>query len=82
MSFTITREMERLEGDEFSGLDWLGIAFVGLFGTVWGIMNSFQSIAESRIPAWLSWPWYCRGAVATALGLAAIPAVIAQQIRR
>ena len=43
--------------------------FIGLFGTVWGIMNSFQSIAISRIAEAL---------FATALGLlAAIPAVIA-----
>ena len=49
MNFTITREMERLErGMNFLASIGSVSPFVGLFGTVWGIMNSFQSIAESK----------------------------------
>ena len=53
--------------------------FIGLFGTVWGIMNSFQSIAISRntSPAIVA-PGIAEALFATALGLlAAIPAVVA-----
>ena len=39
--------MDRLERGEFSSLYWLCFTF-GAFGTVWGIMNSFASIAESK----------------------------------
>jgi len=73
MSFTITREMERLErGGSVS-------PFVGLLGTVWGIMNSFQSIAESKSTNLaVVAPGIAEALLATALGLAAaIPAVIA-----
>ena len=53
--------------------------FVGLFGTVWGIMNSFQSIAESKNTSLaVVAPGIAEALFATALGLAAaIPAVIA-----
>ena len=53
--------------------------FIGLFGTVWGIMNSFQSIAISRNTSLaIVAPGIAEAVFATALGLlAAIPAVIA-----
>ena len=53
--------------------------FIGLFGTVWGIMNSFQSIAISRNTSLaIGAPGIAEALFATALGLlAAIPAVIA-----
>ena len=79
MNFTITREMERLE----KGMNFLASIgsvspFVGLFGTVWGIMNSFQSIAESKNTSLaVVAPGIAEALFATALGLvAAIPAVI------
>jgi len=80
MNFTITREMERLE----SGMNFLASIgsvspFVGLFGTVWGIMSSFQSIAESKNTSLaVVAPGIAEALFATALGLAAaIPAVTA-----
>ncbi len=79
MTSTITKEMEKLE----AGMSVLASIrsvspFVGLFGTVWGIMNSFTSIAESKTPR-LRWGTPVSEALfATALGLAAaIPAVVA-----
>ncbi len=53
--------------------------FVGLFGTVWGIMNSFQSIAQSNTTSLaVVAPGIAEALFATALGLvAAIPAVVA-----
>ena len=53
--------------------------FVGLFGTVWGIMNSFTSIAESKNTSLaVVAPGIAEALFATALGLwAAIPAVAA-----
>ncbi len=49
MDVTITREVERLERNLLV-LATVGSAgpFIGLFGTVWGIMTSFQSIAASK----------------------------------
>jgi biopolymer transport protein TolQ len=80
MRITVTREMERLES-------YLGVLatvgstgpFVGLFGTVWGIMNSFQSIAVSHNTSLaVVAPGIAEALFATALGLvAAIPAVVA-----
>ena len=54
-------------------------SFIGLFGTVWGIMNSFQSIAISRNTSLaIVAPGIAEALFATALGLlAAIPAVVA-----
>ncbi len=52
--------------------------YIGLFGTVWGIMGSFQSLSMAQ-QATLSTvaPWIAEALVATAMGLfAAIPAVI------
>lgn len=53
--------------------------YIGLFGTVWGIMGSFQSLSQTQ-QATLSTvaPWIAEALIATAMGLfAAIPAVIA-----
>ena len=65
----------------FSYLATIGATtpFIGLFGTVWGIMNSFQSIAISRNTSLaIVAPGIAEALFATALGLlAAIPAVVA-----
>lgn len=80
MSVAINREMERLEG-QVGYLATIGSAapFIGLFGTVWGIMNSFQSIAmTANTSLAVVAPGIAEALLATALGLvAAIPAVIA-----
>jgi len=80
LDVAIARETEYLE-KQLGFLATVGSAspFVGLFGTVWGIMNSFQSIAlaESTNLAVVA-PGIAEALFATALGLlAAIPAVIA-----
>ncbi len=73
-------ELKRVEG----GLPFLATTgsaapFIGLFGTVWGIMNSFTSIARSHDTSLaVVAPGIAEALFATALGLAAaIPAVIA-----
>lgn len=80
LDVTIGRETEKLEG-RLLFLATVGSAapFVGLFGTVWGIMSSFQAIANSRNTALsVVAPGIAEALLATALGLfAAIPAVIA-----
>ena len=80
MRVTIHREMERLES-QVSFLATIGSTapFVGLFGTVWGIMNSFQAIAlTSNTSLAVVAPGIAEALLATALGLvAAIPAVMA-----
>jgi len=80
MHVTTGREMDRLEG-QVGYLATIGSAapFVGLFGTVWGIMNSFKSIALSSDTSLATVaPGIAEALLATALGLvAAIPAVIA-----
>jgi biopolymer transport protein TolQ len=74
------REMRGLER-HVGTLATIGSAapFVGLFGTVWGIMNSFQSIAMTKNTTLaVVAPGIAEALFATALGLfAAIPAVIA-----
>jgi biopolymer transport protein TolQ len=79
MSVTIAREVERLER-RLLVLATVGSAgpFVGLFGTVWGIMASFQSIAESKNTSLaVVAPGIAQALFATAIGLlAAIPATI------
>ncbi len=80
MSVTINREMLSLEGNLLFLATVGSIApFVGLFGTVWGIMNSFTSIAISKdTNLAVVAPGIAEALFATALGLlAAIPAVIA-----
>jgi len=79
MEVTIAREVERLER-RLLVLATIGSAgpFVGLFGTVWGIMTSFQSIAASKNTSLaVVAPGIAEALFATALGLvAAIPATI------
>jgi biopolymer transport protein TolQ len=80
MQVTLGREMERLER-YMSFLASVGSTapFIGLFGTVWGIMNSFHSIAATKNTSLVVVaPGLAEALFATALGLvAAIPAVIA-----
>lgn len=80
MRATYQREMERLES-YLSFLASVGSVspYVGLFGTVWGIMNSFRSltnVAQATLGAVA--PGIAEALIATAMGLfAAIPAVVA-----
>lgn len=80
MDLALTREMERLEG-RLGFLATIGSAapFIGLFGTVIGIMTSFQAIAASKNTSLsVVAPGIAEALLATAIGLlAAIPAVIA-----
>jgi biopolymer transport protein TolQ len=80
MQVSRNRELERVE----NGLGFLATVgsaapFVGLFGTVWGIMNSFHAIALSKNTSLVAVaPGIAEALFATAIGLfAAIPAVIA-----
>jgi len=79
MDVTISREMERLER-RLLFLATVGSTapFIGLFGTVWGIMTSFQAIAASKnTNLAVVAPGIAEALFATALGLlAAIPAVV------
>ena len=79
MDVTISREVERLER-RLTFLATVGSTapFIGLFGTVWGIMTSFQAIALSKNTSLaVVAPGIAEALFATALGLlAAIPAVI------
>ncbi|MFD0986507.1 protein TolQ [Methyloligella solikamskensis] len=79
MDVTINREADRLER-RLNFLATVGSTapFVGLFGTVWGIMTSFQAIANSKnTNLAVVAPGIAEALFATALGLlAAIPAVI------
>ncbi|MBT4039067.1 MAG: protein TolQ [Rhodospirillales bacterium] len=80
MQITLTREMERIERNlTFLATTGSTAPFIGLFGTVWGIMNSFQSIAQSHNTSLaVVAPGIAEALFATALGLlAAIPAVVA-----
>lgn len=80
MDLALTREVERLEG-RLGFLATIGSAapFIGLFGTVVGIMTSFQAIAGSKSTNLaVVAPGIAEALLATAMGLlAAIPAVIA-----
>ena len=73
-------QMKKIEKN-FTFLATIGATapFIGLFGTVWGIMNSFQSIAISRNTSLaIVAPGIAEALFATALGLlAAIPSVVA-----
>jgi biopolymer transport protein TolQ len=79
MDVTIAREIERMER-RLLVLATVGSAgpFIGLFGTVWGIMTSFQSIAASKNTSLaVVAPGIAEALFATAIGLvAAIPATI------
>jgi len=80
MNVTKARELDRVERF-LSFLATVGSTapFVGLFGTVWGIMNSFQAIAnQNNTTLAVVAPGIAEALFATALGLlAAIPAVVA-----
>ncbi len=80
MRVTLTREMERLE-HHLSFLATVGSVspYVGLFGTVWGIMNSFRGLAGAQqATIAMVAPGIAEALIATAMGLfAAIPAVVA-----
>ena len=76
----IEKQMSKIEkGFTFLATVGSTAPFIGLFGTVWGIMNSFQSIAISRNTSLaIVAPGIAEALFATALGLlAAIPAVVA-----
>ena len=76
----VEKEMEKID-KSYTFLATVGSTapFIGLFGTVWGIMNSFQSIAISRNTSLaIVAPGIAEALFATALGLlAVIPAVVA-----
>lgn len=80
MRVSLYREVEKAE----SGLPFLATVgstspYVGLFGTVWGIMNSFRALGEvQQATMAMVAPGIAEALIATAMGLfAAIPAVIA-----
>ena len=80
LEVNIEKQMIKLEkGFTFLATVGSTAPFIGLFGTVWGIMNSFQSIAISRNTSLaIVAPGIAEALFATALGLlAAIPAVVA-----
>ena len=80
LEINIEQQMTKIE-KSYTFLATVGSTapFIGLFGTVWGIMNSFQSIAISRNTSLaIVAPGIAEALFATALGLlAAIPAVVA-----
>ena len=80
LEINIEQQMEKID-KSYTFLATVGSTapFIGLFGTVWGIMNSFQSIAISRNTSLaIVAPGIAEALFATALGLlAAIPAVVA-----
>jgi biopolymer transport protein TolQ len=80
LEVNIEQQMEKID-KKYTFLATVGSTapFIGLFGTVWGIMNSFQSIAISRNTSLaIVAPGIAEALFATALGLlAAIPAVVA-----
>jgi len=80
LEVNIEKQMSKLDkGFTFLATVGSTAPFIGLFGTVWGIMNSFQSIAISRNTSLaIVAPGIAEALFATALGLlAAIPAVVA-----
>lgn len=80
MRISLAREADRLDGN-LSFLATVGSVspYVGLFGTVWGIMNAFMALGDvSQATLALVAPGIAEALIATAMGLfAAIPAVIA-----
>ena len=80
VNVTVQREMDRLERwMVFLASVGSTAPFIGLFGTVWGIMHSFAAIAEMRNTSLaVVAPGIAEALFATAIGLvAAIPAVLA-----
>lgn len=79
MRVALTRELDRLE-NQLSFLATVGSVspYIGLFGTVWGIMGSFQALSMAQQATLTTVaPWIAEALIATAMGLfAAIPAVI------
>jgi len=80
MRISLSREMDELE----VSLPFLATAgstspYIGLFGTVWGIMNSFRALGEvQQATLAMVAPGIAEALIATAMGLfAAIPAVVA-----
>ena len=80
MKVTVNRELEALENN-LATLATIGSIspYVGLFGTVWGIMNSFQALGNvHQATLAMVAPGISEALIATAMGLfAAIPAVVA-----
>jgi len=79
MDITLTREMDKLErGVGFLASIGSAAPFIGLFGTVWGIMNAFTGIAATQNTSLAAVaPGIAEALLVTAIGLfAAIPAVI------
>ncbi len=80
MRITMSREQERLERHlPFLATVGSTSPYIGLFGTVWGIMNSFRALASAnQATLQVVAPGIAEALIATAIGLfAAIPAVIA-----
>lgn len=80
MRVTISREEEHLEQNlPFLATVGSTSPYVGLFGTVWGIMNSFRGLAQVQQATLATVaPGIAEALIATAIGLfAAIPAVVA-----
>ena len=80
MRGALKTELQRIEvGLPFLATVGSAAPFVGLFGTVWGIVNSFASIAQQKDTSLaVVAPGIAEALIATALGLAAaIPAVVA-----
>ncbi|WP_135076237.1 protein TolQ [Terasakiella sp. SH-1] len=80
MQITVGREMDRVEKSmTFLASTGSTAPFIGLFGTVWGIMNAFTAIAQTKNTTLaVVAPGIAEALFATALGLvAAIPAVVA-----
>jgi len=80
LEINVEKQMSKIDkGFTFLATVGSTAPFIGLFGTVWGIMNSFQSIAISRNTSLaIVAPGIAEALFATALGLlAAIPAVVA-----
>jgi biopolymer transport protein TolQ len=80
LDVSIAREVEKLESNLLVLATVASASpFIGLFGTVWGIMSSFRSIAASRNTSLaVVAPGIAEALFATAIGLfAAIPALIA-----
>jgi biopolymer transport protein ExbB/TolQ len=80
MRLSLKGELQKLEvGLPFLATVGSAAPFIGLFGTVWGIMNSFTSIAQQKDTSLaVVAPGIAEALFATALGLAAaIPAVMA-----
>ena len=85
MRVAVSRELDQLE-EQLPFLATVGSSspYIGLFGTVWGIMNAFQALSEvKQATLHLVAPGIAEALIATAMGLfAAIPAVVAYNKHR